>query len=137
MFGHLRARGQLPPIVRKTSIPQDSGETIKTRSSPLARSQKQSIIVRFAALPGSDGHLQDEEGAAGGGGVQPGPHPGPPLLPGHREKDVRPAEPADPRGHPLPGNQTLASRSADASADRWFVYRAAAPPPPAVKLITD
>lgn len=61
----------------------------------------------FAALPGGDGNLQDEEGAAGGGGIQPGSHPGRSVLPGRGEEDVRPADGGHPQSHRLPGDKTL------------------------------
>lgn len=67
----------------------------------------------FAALPGNDGDVQDEESEAGGGGVQPGLHPGPPLLFRHGEKDVCSADPGDPQSGPLTGNKTLAARTGD------------------------
>lgn len=70
----------------------------------------------FAALPGDDGNLQDEEGAAGGGGIRPGAHLGPRLLPGAAEEDVRPADGRHPRCHRLPGDETLAQNQTAAAA---------------------
>lgn len=70
-------------------------------------------LCRFAAVPGNDGDLQDEEGAAGGGGIRPGAHLGPHLLPGRGDEDVRAADGGRARRHRLPGDQTVAqSRTA-------------------------
>lgn len=43
----------------------------------------------FAALPGADGDIQDEESEAGGGGIQPSSHRRSFILFRSGEKDVR------------------------------------------------
>lgn len=72
----------------------------------------------FAALPGDDGDVQDEESEAGGGGIQPRSRQRSFILFRSREKDVRSPDRGDPPSHRLQGNQTLTEEAVRQHARR-------------------
>lgn len=69
-------------------------------------------------MPGDDRNVQDEESEAGGGGIQPGSHQRPFILPGPRQKDLRPHDRGDLPSDRRQGNQTLTRRLAGVGLQR-------------------